>query len=191
MSNDRNHESLGDKVCSAEHAGVLDNWLRRLLQNPDKILRGLITDGQTAIDVGCGPGVFTLAMAKLAGEKGCVIAADLQQEMLDKVRAKAREAHLESRIRFHKCESDKIGLDTTVDFALAFYMVHEVPDPEAFLREIYSFIKPGGKLFLVEPKFHVSASAFAKTVDLATKIGFKKIGKPRISFSRAVLLFRQ
>jgi 2-polyprenyl-3-methyl-5-hydroxy-6-metoxy-1,4-benzoquinol methylase len=39
-------------------------------------------------------------------------------------------------------------------------MVHEVPDSEAFLREIASLLKPRGKLLIVEPKFHVSASSF-------------------------------
>lgn len=178
------------KVCSAEHAGILDNRLRRLVQNPDKILSGLVHAGQKVLDVGCGPGFFTLAMARIVGDEGRVIAADLQQEMLDRLRGNARNQNLESRIQFHLCKSDSIGLAETVDFALAFYMVHEVPDPEAFLREIYGVVRSGGELLLVEPKFHVSGPAFRRTVELAQSIGFTPIAEPRIVLSRSTLLRR-
>jgi len=175
-------------VCSAEHAGILDNAIRRLLHNPDKILSGLVKPGQTALDVGCGPGFFTIAMARMVGDGGRVIAVDLQQGMLDKARAKAAGQGLDSRISFHKCESDRIGVDEQVDFALAFYMVHEVPDPAKFLAEVFGLLKPGGLMLLVEPKFHVSVSAFGKTVKIAQGLGFEVVSQPRIVLSRSVVL---
>lgn len=178
----------GQSVCSAEHARILDNAIRRLLHNPDKILAGLVKPGQTALDVGCGPGFFTIAMAKLVGENGRVIAVDLQQGMLDRARAKAAGAGLESRISFHKSESDIIGVDEQVDFALAFYMVHEVPDPEKFLAEVFGLLKPGGLMLLVEPKFHVPGPAFEKTVDIARDLGLKVVSHPKIILSRSVVL---
>jgi len=177
-------------VCSAKLAGLLDNQLRRLLHNPDTFMKAFIERGQRVLDVGCGPGFFSLAMARIVGEEGQVIAADLQQNMLDRVYKRAREENLESRIQLHKCLEDRIGLNETVDFALAYYMVHEVPDPDSFLREIYSIIKPGGKLLLVEPIFHVSSSAFQATKDMALNIGYKSIAEPHVIFSRAILLAR-
>ena len=54
---------------------------------------------------------------------------------------------------------------------MAFYMVHEVPNAEAFLMEIVSLLKPKGKLLVVEPKLHVSATAFEKTTEVAEKAG--------------------
>jgi ubiquinone/menaquinone biosynthesis C-methylase UbiE len=153
-------------------------------------MKAFIEKGQRVLDVGCGPGFFSLAMARIVGEEGLVIAADLQQGMLDRVYKRAQEEHIESRIQLHKCQEDRIGLNETVDFALAYYMVHEVPDPDAFLQEIYSIIKPGGKLLLVEPIFHVSHSAFQATRDLAFSIGFKRIDEPHVIFSRAILLVR-
>ena len=80
---------------------------------------------------------------------------------------------VESRISFHKCESDTIGLDEKADFALAFYMVHEVPDPEKFLAEVFGLLNPGGTLLLVEPKFHVSGAVFEKTTDMALRSASK------------------
>jgi ubiquinone/menaquinone biosynthesis C-methylase UbiE len=190
MTTDSGNPKLDRKVCTMGLAWALDNRVRRRLQNPDRILAELIRSGQKVLDIGCGPGVFSLAMARMVGDEGQVIAADLQQAMLDRLSKHARAEGLESRIRLHKCESDRIGLNDTVDFALAFYMVHEVPDPEAFLREVHDLLKPGGELLLVEPKFHVSAAGFRITIDLAHTIGFDTVAEPRIVLSRSALLRR-
>lgn len=183
---DRNR--VPGRVCSARHASFLVAGVRRLLHNPAKILCGLISQGQTAVDLGCGPGFFTLDMAQMVGEGGRVIAVDLQQGMLDLLVKRARAAGLEERIQSHKCESDRIGLDALADFALAFYMVHEVPDQETFLCEVHRTLRPGGTLLLVEPKFHVSAAAYGKTLEAASDAGFSAVSKPRITLSRSVLL---
>ena len=58
-----------------------------------------------------------------------------------------------------------------MDFALAFYVVHEVPSAEAFLKEIVSILKPKGRLLVVEPMFHVSANTFERTIEVAEKAG--------------------
>jgi ubiquinone/menaquinone biosynthesis C-methylase UbiE len=137
------------RVCSWKHAFPLDNPIRRLIHSPNKILGGHIKSGQTVLDIGCGPGTFTIAMAKMVGYTGKVIAADVQDEMLQLLRKKAIKQGLESRIITHKCGPDRIGVSERVDFALAFYMVHEVPNAEAFLREVVSILKPGGKVLVV------------------------------------------
>ncbi|NTU84989.1 MAG: methyltransferase domain-containing protein, partial [Chloroflexales bacterium] len=77
-----------DRVCPAALAGGLDNRLRRWLQNPRPILEPYVHAGMTALDIGCGPGFFTLELAQLVGPSGRVIAVDLQADMLEKVRTK-------------------------------------------------------------------------------------------------------
>ncbi len=178
------------RVCSWRHAWGLDNRVRKLIQNPYKIVGGYIEEGQTVLDLGCGPGVFSIAMAEMVGEKGRVIAADIQDEMLQMLRQKVEKTKLESRIRIHKSSPDKIGISEKVDFALAFYMVHEVPDKERFLREVATILKPQGKLLIVEPKFHVSKSSFEETIKIAHSAGLSPISRPKIFFSRAALLQR-
>ena len=74
-----------------------------------------------------------------------------------------------------------------MDFALAFYMVHEMPDVKAFLKEIALLLKPNGKLLIVEPRIHVSASSFKKTLEAAKLAGLKAISEPKIRFSRSML----
>jgi ubiquinone/menaquinone biosynthesis C-methylase UbiE len=127
-------------------------------------------------------------MAKMVGDTGKVIAVDVQDEMLQRVKKMAARVGLESRIIIHKSLPERIGVSDRVDFALAFYMVHEVPDAEAFLREVASLLKPKGKLLVVEPKFHVSASSFEKTRDVALLVGLKLISEPNIRLSRSMLL---
>jgi ubiquinone/menaquinone biosynthesis C-methylase UbiE len=110
--------------------------------------------------------------------------------MLQIVRKKAAKERLESRIITHKSKPDRIGISDKVDFALAFYMIHEVPDAEAFLREITSLLKPKSKLLIVEPVLHVSASSFKNTLESAQLAGLNPIYEPKIRFSRAMVFKR-
>jgi ubiquinone/menaquinone biosynthesis C-methylase UbiE len=142
----------------------------------------------TVLDIGCGPGFFSLDMAEMVGPSGKVIATDLQAGMLDKLKDKIRGTGIEERIRLHQCGESGINVPETVDFALAFYMVHEVPDQPRFFSEIRSTLGENGSLFVVEPNFHVSKKAFKKTVDIAASAGFSTTGTPRVFFSRTVLL---
>jgi len=176
------------RVCPWQHAGVLDNWIRRGIHNPDKIVGRYIEKGQTVLDLGCGPGMFSLAMARKVGEEGKVISVDIQEEMLQILRLKSEREGLESRIILHKAQPEKIGISEKVDFALAFYMVHEVPDKVGFLREVASLLKPKGRFLIVEPKLHVSKSSFEETVEVAESTGLRVVSRPKVIFSRAVLL---
>lgn len=178
---------MNDHVCPWWLAYTFDNPARRLIHNPEKILGEFIGTGQTVIDLGCGMGYFSIAMARLVGERGRVISVDIQEKMLETVRRRAERQGLQSRVQLHQSEPHKIGVNEQVDFALAFWMVHEVPDIEAFLKEILTILKPEASFLLVEPKMHVRASDFQKTVELACAAGLKPCSEPNIRVSRAVL----
>ena len=119
------------------------------------------------LDVGCGRGFVSLGPARIIGEKGRVIAADLQPEMLQMVRERSEKYRVTDRIEFHQCRDKDIGVSENVDFALAFWMAHEVPDTEAFLKKIYSLLKPGGRFFVAEPVIHVSRKVFERMIQKA------------------------
>jgi len=177
-----------NRVCPVERAGSLDSRIRRWLQNPQKILRPYIKEGMTVLDVGCGPGFFSIDMAQMVGNSGRVIASDLQKGMLQKVRDKIKGTELEKRITLHKCEENKIGVSEPVDFVLLFYMVHEIPNKEEFFNEIKTILRPNGQALIVEPPFHVSKSAFEETVRRARDAGFTDIEGPNVIFSKTVIL---
>ncbi|MBA3011584.1 MAG: class I SAM-dependent methyltransferase [Proteobacteria bacterium] len=184
-----NKEFKGD-VCSHSHSFFLDNFIRRIIQNPKKILGDYIQKGDTIVDLGCGPGYFSLDMAKMTGRTGKVIAVDLQQEMLAKVGKKAAKENLSDRIHLHNCTQDRIGLNqgTQADFILAFYMVHETPDTGAFLEQVKELLRPGGLFLLVEPVFHVSKIQFETIMETAIKTGFILVDRPKKKGGRSLLL---
>lgn len=175
------------RVCPWWLSFFVGNSLRRFVHNPDMILADLIQDGQTAIDIGCGPGFFSIAMARLVGEEGRVIAADVQTKMLDYVRQRAERAGLSSRIHLHKCREDELGIEEGVDFALAFYVVHEIPDVKNFFKQIVGMLKPGATFLLTEPKLHVSDSHFEEIVQQACAAGLKPVSEPGVKGSRTML----
>jgi 2-polyprenyl-3-methyl-5-hydroxy-6-metoxy-1,4-benzoquinol methylase len=173
-------------VCPWWFASVLDNPVRKLLHNPEKLLGPYVEKGQTVVDIGCGPGIFSIAMAQLVGDKGRVIAVDIQEKMLERLQQKIARAGV-SNITIHKAEPAMIGIAENVDFALAFYMVHEVPDKANFFREVVSIMKPKSAFLIVEPKLHVSASSFNSTIKIARACGFALVSEPKVRLSRAVL----
>ena len=177
-------------VCSAEHAGWLSTPLRRLVTNPRSILRGLVGPGDRVADLGCGPGFFTLPLGEAVGAGGEVLAVDLQPEMLEKVHALASERGLLERISLRRCSVDSLGLDAAgaLDFALAFWMVHEVPDKRRFFGEVSAALRPGGRLLLAEPRWFVPEAEWSETLEVAHGAGLAVAGPRRVAFSRAVLL---
>ncbi len=176
------------RVCPVAFAGSLDNKIRRWLQNPEKIFGPYINKGMTVLDLGCGSGFFTIDLAQMVGETGRVIAADLQEGMLQKLSNKIEGMEIKERIMLHKCEAGKIGVLGPVDAAIAFYMIHEVPDPINYFKEIRAMLKSDGRFFLIEPKlFHVSKKAFNNTLKDVQSAGFEPAGVLNIFLSRSMI----
>jgi ubiquinone/menaquinone biosynthesis C-methylase UbiE len=183
MANERN------RVCPVELAGSLDSRLRRWLQDPRKLLSPFVREGMTVLDVGCGPGFFSIELARLVGKAGRVIAADLQDGMLRKLSGKIRGTELEARMHLVKCERDRLNVSDQIDFGLAFWMVHEVPDKASFFRELKGISNEKTRILVVEPKlFHVSRKAFGATTALAEQAGFVAGPGPRVLMSWSAVL---
>jgi len=181
------------KVFPASRAGHLDGWLRQLLFHPDRLVGQFIQQGDTVLDIGCGSGLFTRAIARKVGDSGNVIAADIQEEMLKLLEKKARDEGLNRRIRLHKAEPDSLGLAEPgcINAAFAFYVVHEVPDSKRLMQEVFSLLVPGGTFLIVEPKCIVSRADFRKTIDTAVSAGFRIASSRSVFLSHAVLLKKQ
>jgi ubiquinone/menaquinone biosynthesis C-methylase UbiE len=183
MNDDRN------RVCPVELANSLDSKIRRWLQNPQKILSSYVKEGMKVLDVGCGPGFFSVELAKMVGAHGKVYAVDLQEGMLQKLHDKIRGTSLEKIVQLIKCEKDKIVIPEKVDFILAFYMVHEVPDKDKLFATLKNFLNEQGEFLIVEPKlFHVSKKEFASTISKAETVGFKATDGPKLPFSFSSVL---
>lgn len=180
-----------DDVCPWWLAWTFDNPLRRYFQDPEKIAGPYVQKGMTVADIGCGMGYFSIAMAKMAGETGTVIAVDLQQKMLDLMQRRAEKAGVIPRIRPLLATGDDIGIKEPVDFVLAFWMVHEVRDIPRFFAQVSAVLKKTGKVLIAEPKMHVSRREFQATLEHARKAGLQISDVPTVSISRAVVLSKK
>jgi len=180
-------EQVNSVVCPWWLIGLFDNPLRRLLQNPERILAGLVGPGQTVADIGCGMGYFIIPLARLVGPEGRVLAIDLQEKMLAGVRRRAARAGVSGRVQSCQASPARLGVAWPVDFVLTFWMVHEIPDQARFLREVHALLRPGGTWLLAEPPIHVTKAVFERTVGMAQSVGFTPLSRPRIAFSRSVL----
>jgi 2-polyprenyl-3-methyl-5-hydroxy-6-metoxy-1,4-benzoquinol methylase len=174
-------------VCPWWCCFTFDNFLRKLFHNSEEILRPYVVEGNTILDIGPGMGYFSIPLARRVGEKGKVIAADIQPEMLEALRRRARRAGVKQQVITHLSRVDSLGLNMQFDFVLAFWMVHEVPNHLAFFEEIKSLLKPSGKFLLSEPILHVNQAMFEKTVKTAESVGLVLKEKPKISLSRSAL----
>ncbi len=179
------------RVCPWWLGYLLASPLRRLLQTPEEILRPFIGEGMNVLDIGCGMGFFSLPIAQLVGNSGKVVCVDLQEKMIEGLIKRAAKAGLLERIEARICQENSLGvgdLAGTMDFVLAFAVVHEVPDKERLLTEIWNVLKETGKLVIAEPSGHVSRQEFDKTIAIAQDADFEVINTPVIRRSRSVLM---
>jgi ubiquinone/menaquinone biosynthesis C-methylase UbiE len=184
---------MAEHVCPWWIGYLLLSPLRRLYQNPRKILSPYIKPGTVALDVGCAMGFFSLDMAEMVGPEGKVVCVDLQPKMIKALVRRATKAGVIDRIDHRVCDKNGLGLeglDGKIDFALAFALVHEVPDAEAFFEQIHAALRPRGTCLLAEPKGHVSEKRFEETLAAAKKTGLDLGERPDIRRSRAALLNR-
>lgn len=182
---------MAGKVCSVWTGYFLSCPVRKLIQHPRKILAPYIKKDMEVVDVGCAMGFFGLPLARLVGPAGKVFCVDLQEEMIRSLQKRARKAGLFDRIETRVCSQNSLGLvdlKGQIDFALAFAVVHEVPDAGSFFEEIYETLKPAAKFLVSEPNGHVSQEDFEETISIANESGFETVSSPEIKSSRSVLL---
>ena len=182
---------MSQHVCPFWVGYFLLSPVRKLITNPDRILKPYVKPGMRVLDAGTAMGFFSLPLARRVGESGHVVCVDLQEKMIAKLKARARDAELEGRMEFRVCtgESLMIGdLAGTIDFALAVAVVHEVPDARRFFTEVFNALKKGGSLLFSEPAGHVTEDGFAGSLSLARAVGFDIRETRKIVRSHSALL---
>jgi 2-polyprenyl-3-methyl-5-hydroxy-6-metoxy-1,4-benzoquinol methylase len=178
----------GKHVCPSWLCFTFDNPLRRIIQDPSRILSPYVRPGFTTVDIGPGMGYFTIPMCRLVGTEGRVIAVDIQERMLSALRRRAAKAGLAANLTTILSKPNDFGIEVEADFVLAFWMVHEVPDPDGFLINVKKIMKPHATLLIAEPHFHVTRKRFDYTLKTAQEVGFTVVDRPLISFSYAAML---
>lgn len=179
------------KVCPAWVGHFLANPIRKLLHPPQRILIPYVKEGMTVLDVGCGMGFFSIPLARMVGADGKVICVDMQEKMLQGLKKRAQKSGVFTRMETRLCSQQTLGLQDLaekIDFALAFAVVHEVPDPPRFFAELSAAMTPSGIVLLAEPKGHVSQEEFTITLSIAQQHRFALAEEPKIFRSRSAVL---
>lgn len=180
-------------VCPVWVGYLLASPIRRLFHSPASILDDHLRPGMTALDLGCAMGYFSIPMAQRVGPGGRVICLDVQERMLAALRKRATKARVLSTIEPRRTAGAGLGvadLAGSVDFALAFAVMHELPDQARALLELAAALAPSGRLLIAEPRGHVSAAAFEATLGLARAAGLEVVDHPRHARSWSALLTR-
>ena len=181
-------------VCPWWMGWLLASPIRRLTHDPKRILAPFLSEGMSVLEPGPGMGFFTMEIARAVGPRGRVIALDIQKPMLASLARRAMRARFAERIECRLVQGDTLGIDDlkgTVDFVLAFAMVHEVPDPDRFFRETGTALKRGGRMLFAEPAGHVDEEGFEASLKLAAAAGLNEVAKPKIRRSLAAVLERR
>ena len=105
--------------------------------------------GMRVLDVGCGPGDVSIIAARLVGPTGNVLGVDAAPEMIQLARARASEQGLPA-VHFKQAAIGALALDEPVDAVVGRLILMHLPDPAATLRNLRSFVRPGGVIAFSE-----------------------------------------
>jgi len=130
----------------------LNIWFYKLtdpIWNPRRRLKKIpIKEGMAVLDYGCGPGRYTLSVARLVGPKGKVFAVDIQPLAISTVKEKAARESL-TNIKTILVDSYNTGIkDSSIDLALFLDTLHQIGDCDALFLEIHRVLKQDGVLFM-------------------------------------------
>lgn len=104
--------------------------------------------GQRALDIGCGPGLTTLALAQAVGAAGSVLGVDIAEPMLAIARQRCAAR---PQVEFTLADVTAMPhADASFDLALATQVYEYVEDIDGALRELARVVKPGGRVLLVD-----------------------------------------
>ena len=130
-------------------------WLMRANREQEEnaalMLKELrIQPGWTICDLGCGNGYHALTMAAMTGEKGSILAVDVQQQMLDMLAARASGRGLKNIKTILGAYHDPKLPPASCDLILLVDVYHEFSHPEHQLKAMHAALKPEGRVALVE-----------------------------------------
>jgi SAM-dependent methyltransferase len=185
---------MNARVCPWWLGKLLASPIRKLWQDPARILAPHVREGMTVLEPGPGMGFFTIELARRVGARGRVVAVDLQPRMLSGLRRRAERAGVGARVETRLAAQGSLRVQDlvgAVDFVFAFAVVHELPDSARFFAEIGATLAPGGTVLVAEPSGHVKPRELEASLAAAEAAGLRREPGPRIAGSLTALLARR
>ena len=158
--------------CPAALSWIVDLPIRRRYMRPILDRVGM-QPGETVLELGPGPGAFTVDAARRLGAYGKLIAVDIQPAMIAQVEARVRQAGL-TNVETHVASAYELPIeDASVDRAFLVTVLPEIPDPVRGLREVYRVLKPGGVFSTTEEYLDPDYPRRKTTIAWAQAAGFE------------------
>lgn len=147
-------EYLGRTIAQTMHWQGAE-WLTRESREREERCSLLLTNlglkpGMTVCDMGCGNGYYALKIAKLLGERGKVYAVDIQPEMLEFVKQRAKDQGVENVLPIQGKLHDPMLPPDSQDLILLVDVYHEFSHPEEMLAGMRKALKEDGVIALAE-----------------------------------------
>ena len=128
-------------------------WADDRVQRFDRteLLRSLgVGEGKAVADLGCGTGFFTIPASELVGPSGKVYAVDVQQEMVDDLRARLAQQGITNVAVRRSSELEPSIPQRSVDLALLAFVLHEVDQRSSFLLAAKRLLRDDGRIAVLE-----------------------------------------
>jgi ubiquinone/menaquinone biosynthesis C-methylase UbiE len=160
--------------CPASFSWLVDNPLRR------RYLRHVaewvgVRPGERVLELGPGPGTFTIEAARRASPRGSVVAVDIQPEMVFALERRVRKAGLHN-VQAHVAAAGQLPLDdSSVDRAFMVTVLPEILDKQLALSELRRVLKPNGTLSITEEFLDPDYPLAQTTVRWACEAGFQLV----------------
>lgn len=162
----------GGEPCPFALAWVVDNPLRRWYM-AQLLGRIAIQPGERVLELGPGPGAFTVEAARRTELGGTLVAVDIQPKMIAAVKHKVRKAGL-TNVEAHVASAYELPLDDeSVDRAFLVTVLPEIPDRHRALLELHRVLKPGGVLSISEEFLDPDYPLAHTTIRWAREAGFE------------------
>lgn len=138
-------------VMGHQAAGWLERPEREQEEKPSKLLPLLkLKPGDVVADIGAGSGFYSFKIAPLVGEKGKVLAVDIQPEMLDIIKRRSKELKIANVEPILGTITDPKLPPESVDVMLMVDVYHEFDHPYEMIQSMLKSLKPGGRIVFVE-----------------------------------------
>jgi arsenite methyltransferase len=158
--------------CPASFSWLVHNPIRRRYMRPILDRVGL-RPGERVLELGPGPGAFTVDAAQRVGPEGRLVVVDIQPEMIAQVERRVRAAGL-ANVEVHVASAYDLPLaDASVDRAFLITVLPEIPDRARALTELRRVLKPGGVLSFTEEFLDPDYLFAGETIRLVEAAGLR------------------
>jgi ubiquinone/menaquinone biosynthesis C-methylase UbiE len=151
---------------------LLENPARQMYRNPERTIEQCgIRPTDTVLEIGCGSGLFTRALAKRCAK---LISQDIEPRYVDETRAKTADL---THVEFLACDARKLELEHVADVIVLISVLPEIPEPIRALEACVRALKPGGHIIISQELFEPEYVTSAQTDAWARAAGLEVVSR--------------